>query len=161
MKYLKYFGLTLAILFLLLILFVLSRFIAHEYLGFLASSVTNSCALHRTTSCGLFEWDVELRAAAYISYISVFGIVTLMAASLLKNRKSKIINRLAILIYVCSFPTYTTWYTASSEYHTCYTCSPKDVWVPVIMTFNISSIFSIVLAGISVWIYTHYKKVLI
>ena len=156
MKFLKYFWLTLAIL------FVLSRFIAHEYLGFLASSVTNSCTnscvLHLLTSCGLFEWDVKLQAAAYISYISVFGIVTLMAASLLKNRKSKIINRFAIFIYVCCFPTYTTWYTASTEFHT---CSPKDVWIPVIMTFNISSIFSIALAGISVWIYTHYKKVLI
>ncbi len=161
MRYIRYFFLTLASLFLLVFLFIFSRLIVHEYLSFLASSVTDSCAFRLPVSCGLFEWDKKLQIAAYISYVFIMSIVTLITARILKYKNGKAIKKIAIFVYICCFPAYASWQVTRSEWHYCHTCTPKGVVVPVIMTFNVYTILSVILAGMSVWLYVKVNKILI
>ncbi len=161
MKYLKYFGISLVIFFLWLFLVVTSRLSAYEYVSFLASSVANSCTFYLPIACGYFEWDKKLQIASYISYALIMCIVTYTAASLLKYKKSKLIKRMAIFLYVCSFPTYTLWGVASvcGGFGPCATGYYIGVIVPVIMSADLYTLPSIVLAVSTVWVYVRASKI--
>lgn len=144
-----------------LILIIASRQLAYEYVSFLAASFTNSCAFKWKFSCGLFEWDNELKLLSYFSYLAIFTFVAYRAAFVLRSEMPRKVKIIAIIIFALSFPTYTNWGVSSvcGGFGGCSTGYYIGVVVPVIMTADIFTIPSAFVALVVVWAYMRTRRI--
>lgn len=144
-------------------LFVVMRImLAHKYLGFLAANFTNSCIYSDwgSISCQNFEWDFNLKIAAYSSYAVFFILVAAFCAFAVESKKTKLVKILAVTAYVFSFSTYSDWSVQilCDDGLGCFG-NQVGVIVPMIMTASIYSALSCIIAIFSVWLYMRIRKV--
>ncbi|MCL6417376.1 hypothetical protein MIB92_17080 [Aestuariirhabdus sp. Z084] len=160
---LRYIGAGLGLLVLWLYLLYLSRIFAHDYAGFLAGYITNSCAFDDAVGrCSKFKWDSDLMIAAYISYALVMTGVIIASMKILNSKASRLIKQAAITAYVLSFPTYTHWGVASicKGFGGCSVAYHIELITPLIMSTNpIPMLISLGIAGGSAWLYSRCFKI--
>ena len=136
-------------------------YVAYGYVGFLAASVTDSCRFPGSFSCRLFEWDSALQTAVYLSYLLAFIGLLFGCFYMLERAQSKPIKRLAVLVFIASFPTYTLWEVASNcaGFGSCSTGHHVAVVAPLIITFHPLSLISLVISMALVWLFLKKRNI--
>jgi len=135
-----------------LITFTVVYFLARGIVRFIALNITNSHT--ENIGCCIFEWDLKLQIATYSFYLIAFIAITTSLIKILKYSNSVKLNRSSVILFILSFPTYTTWRVNCEADLGGVDCG-SDIYVhgiitPVIMSVNPASIIHEIITRLTV-----------
>lgn len=137
-------------------IFFVVRKAARNYVRFLAFNITDSYVFPDCSSCLKFDWDADLQFATYASYATLMVIYTGIIAKLFKSNAPAYFKRTIFLIYLLSFPTFTSWgvHSSCAGFGGCSVGYTVDIVAPLILsTQPLLMILTAFLVLLSSWIY--------